>query len=68
LTGLDGETLTEYKGGEKYFDDMAAAICYELDNNRVLGLKDKLRKERNLDYVFKNHFEPLIYGIEEELK
>jgi len=68
LTGLDGETLTDYRGGEKYFDDMAAAICYELDNNRVIGLRDKLRKERNLDYVFKNHFEPLIYGLEEELK
>ena len=67
LTGLDGETLTDYKSGEKYFDEMATAICYELDNNRVVGLKDKLRKERNLDYVFKNHFEPLLYGLEKEL-
>ena len=46
---------------------MAAAICYELDNNRVLSLKDKLRKERNLDYVFRNHLEPLIYAMEKEL-
>jgi len=67
LTGLDGETLTDYKGGEQYFDDMAKVICYELDNNRVIALKDKLRKERNIDYVFKNHFEPLLYGQEREL-
>jgi glycosyltransferase involved in cell wall biosynthesis len=68
LTGLDGETLTDYKGGEQYFDDMAKAICYELDNNRLISLRDKLRKERNLDYVFREHFEPLLYGQEKELE
>jgi glycosyltransferase involved in cell wall biosynthesis len=67
LTGLDGETTTEYKGGEKYFDDAAKAICYELDNNRVVAVRDKLRKERNLDTVFKEHLEPLLYGLEKEL-
>ena len=41
---------------------MAYAIKNELVNNRVVHMKDKIRLERSLDSVFKNHIEPLIHA------
>jgi len=61
-TGKDGDTNTVYHNGEQYFDELAKKLIYEIGNSRSLALKDKLRKERNLDYVFTNHLEPLLYA------
>lgn len=60
LTGLDGDTTTKYNNERAYFEDIAGSVNYELKNNRVLTWNIKLRKERNLDYVFRNELEPLL--------
>ena len=60
LTGLDGETYTKYENEFDYMMDIARKINYELTYNRVLMWSIKLRKERNLDYIFRKELEPLI--------
>jgi hypothetical protein len=62
LSGMDGETNTKYGDEDAYFGYIARYINYELANNRVLALNTKIRKERNLKTVFRNHLEPLLYG------
>lgn len=65
MTGYDGETKTSYSPSrEAYCRDIALRIIYELENNRVLKLKTRLRKTRNLDYVFRHYWEPLFYANE----
>lgn len=65
MTGMDGETKTSYSPSrEAYCRDIALRIIYELENNRVLRLKTRLRKTRSLDYVFKHYWEPLFYAQE----
>lgn len=59
---LDGETNTKYADEKGYFTDIAKQLLYELENNRVLTWNIKLRKERNLDYVFEKELEPLFFG------
>jgi len=58
--GLDGDITTEHSNPDAYYDFIASTITYEIQNNRVLNLKTKLRKERNLDYVYNNFIKPLI--------
>ena len=41
--------------------DMARYISYYLKNERVVALATKIRKERNLDYVFLHEMEPCLY-------
>jgi len=61
LTGLDGDTKTNYHPSDQaWFKDLARCLLYEFTHNRVLSLKTKLRKERSLDAVFKNELMPLI--------
>lgn len=60
-TGTDGNTDTSYDDEDGYFEYIAQYIIAELANNRIVSLRDKLRKERNLHSVFKNHLEPLLY-------
>jgi len=38
-------------------------IAYELKYNRVLAEEAFLRKNRNLDSVFRNELEPLLYAF-----
>lgn len=59
-SGLDGDTETKYDNEKGYFEDIARAINYDLTNNRVLTWNIKLRKERNLDTVWKKELEPII--------
>jgi hypothetical protein len=62
LSGGDGETNTKYQDEEAYWSDAAKYINYVQENTRVLALSNKIRKERNLDYVFKKHIEPLFFA------
>ena len=63
MTGFDGETKTSYSPSvNAYCRDIALRIIYELENNRVLKLKTRLRKTRSLDYVFRRYWEPLFYA------
>ncbi len=50
------------EGVDAFARDLALRIAYELKNNRVLAMQTKIRKERNLDYVFKHEMEPLFYA------
>jgi len=60
LTGQDGETTTKYENEKGYMEDIARKINYELSFNRVLTWNMRLRKERNLEAIFRNELEPLI--------
>jgi len=60
LTGMDGETTTEFNDKDAYMSDMAGRLIYEIKNNRVLRMKDRTRKFRSLDYIFKHQLQPLI--------
>jgi glycosyltransferase involved in cell wall biosynthesis len=60
--GLDGDITTTYSDEKGYFHDCAMRLKYELDNNMVLAMQKKLRKERNPMTVFKNEMEPLLYA------
>lgn len=65
MTGFDGDTSVEYHpNADAYCRDIAMRIVYELQTNRVLHLKTFLRQKRNLDYVFKQHWEPLLYAFD----
>lgn len=73
MTGFDGWTKTEYgannisKGERKfaensYHKDTAGMIAYHLRNDIGIQMHNYLRKNRNLQTVFKKHLEPLFYG------
>jgi len=59
LTGMDGETTTNYDNIDDYFRSIALRVAYELDHNVVLAQQKRIRQERNPDYVFKRYIEPL---------
>jgi len=60
LTGLDGDTKSEPNNEQEFYLYLAKAMNYDLENDRSLKMKTFLKKERNLDYVFKHQLEPLI--------
>ncbi len=65
MTGLDGETTTNYHPNvDAFCYDIAMRIAYELDHNHVLAQQTRLRKYRNPDYVFRHELEPLFYAFE----
>jgi glycosyltransferase involved in cell wall biosynthesis len=67
LTGLDGNTETKVTDEKDFYLNAAKMLQYELKNDRALVLKTFLRKERNLDFIFKNELEPLFsYTPKEE--
>ena len=59
LTGLDGDTTTKVDDEKTFYLDAARMLQYELKNDRTLVLKTFLRKERNLDHIFRTELEPL---------
>lgn len=65
-TGLDGETTTKYADEKLYWRDAANYIVYVQEHTRVLALSNKIRKERNLDFVFRHHIEPLFSVTEDK--
>jgi len=73
MNGMDGDTITEYgpdkaseqerKSYEKaYHKETAGMIAYRLTNYEPFVLQSHIRKNRNLQTVFKKELEPLIYG------
>jgi len=62
IDGFDGQTNTEYNNPEDYHKATAQYINYVQENTRALKLFNKIRKTRNIDYVFKNNIEPLLYA------
>lgn len=60
-TGLDGVTDTKYGNEDNYFKDIAGYICYELEHDKIMSLRTKIRKEQNLKAIFKKYLEPLLY-------
>jgi glycosyltransferase involved in cell wall biosynthesis len=61
LDGMDGSTTTKYDNEENWFNDLAKAVCYYIENNPVFVLNTLVRKERNSNYIFKKELEPLLY-------
>jgi len=61
LSGENGDTVTKYDNEKGYFNNIAMRILYEFRYNRILALRNELRLKRNLDYVFRNYIEPLLY-------
>lgn len=65
MTGMDGETQVSYSPSpEAYGHDIAKRIVYELQHEKALAMKTKLRQTRNLNYVMKNYLEPLLYSFD----
>ena len=72
MNGMDGTTNTEYgpnniskeerKKWERDYHYITAGMIAERLLHPEMALAIKLRKERNLDYVFKHELEPLLYG------
>ena len=61
-TGMDGATNTEYSDPLAYYEDIARYVKFTVRNDRVLAMKTKIRRERNLAAVFRNYFEPMLYS------
>lgn len=71
MSGLDGNTNTRYGGDvseeqrpneeKKYHYETAGMIKAKLNDNGPMALATFLRKERNLNAVFKKELEPLLY-------
>lgn len=64
ISGYNGEIQTQYGENNSQIDghysDMARALKYYLENDKVLKAKTWVRTQRNPDAVFRNHLEPLI--------
>lgn len=60
FSGQDGTITTEHSDINAYFRDMAVALKYYLENDKVLRAKTWVRTRRNPDYVFANYVEPLL--------
>ena len=54
-----GKTDTQYNNRKDYFIEIAKQIISKLKEQPYKAI-DEFRKTRNIDYVFKNHIEPLI--------
>jgi len=52
------------EGVDAFAYDIANRIAYELDNNMVLAQQRDRRQNFNLDAVFKNQLQPLLYARE----
>ena len=63
MTGFDGDTNIEYHPNvDAYCRDVALRLILEMQENRLLRLQTRLRQTRNIDYVFRNFLEPLLYA------
>jgi len=60
MTGLDGNTTTTPNNEQEFYLQLAKCLDYEFVHNRVLSLKTKLRRDRNLDSIFEKELEPLL--------
>lgn len=54
----------DFPGGEEnYYRDVAILVLSELDQNKAIKAQTKIRKEFNVDYIFKQQLEPAIKEI-----
>lgn len=60
ISGYDGEIKTTYESVDDYYLDMAKALKYYLENDKVLRAKTWVRTQRNPDKVFRDYIEPLL--------
>lgn len=60
FSGRDGKIDTAHSDINNYFRDMAVALKYYLEQDKVLRAKTWVRTQRNPDAVFKNYLEPLL--------
>ena len=58
--GFNGEIKTEQSNILEYYAHMANAVCYYLENDKVLRAKTWVRTQRNPDAVFRNYLQPLL--------
>lgn len=65
-SGQNGEVTREYSEVDNHYLDMAKALRYYLENDKVLRAKTFVRTKRNPDYVFQNYLEPLL-KVEHEI-
>jgi len=55
-------TVTNHPMGEaRYYEDVAKIIHSELANNRTFQSNREVRQKFNIDYIFKNQLEPLLF-------
>lgn len=66
LTGEDGATETKYQDRDGYMQDVAKALAYHLENQETLKMRTRIRKYRNIQYIFKRYIEPLFYAVNTE--
>lgn len=59
--GYDGEITTTYSDEQAFFDDLATNVRYWLEHDKTIKAKTWVRTKRNLDHVFRNYLEPLLY-------
>jgi len=64
LTGMNGETRTQYDDIDGYFRAIALRIAYELENNYVLAQNRRIRVEHHPDAIFRRYIEPLFHWME----
>lgn len=50
-------------GEEKYYEDIATLIVSEYNQNTAVKAQTRIRKEFNVDYIFKRQLEPAILEI-----
>ena len=50
-------------GEEKYYEDIATLIVSEYNQNKAIKAQTRIRKEFNVDYIFKRQLEPAILEI-----
>jgi len=62
MDGTNGSTTLHIHNEQLEFENRAKRLLYFLENNPVLAEWRFIRKHRNLDYVFKNQLEPLLYA------
>jgi len=53
---------TTYENEYGAYFDMARYLDYYLSHDKAVALGTKLRQTRNLDYIFTNQFEKLLYA------
>lgn len=61
LMGEDGSTSLNIHNEQKHFENLAGKIIYMLENDPVLNQWRFIRKNRNLNFVFKQELEPLLF-------
>lgn len=58
--GYNGEIKTDYDSTDGFFRDLASAVLYYLENEKVIRAKTWTRIRRAQDYVFSHYIQPLL--------